>query len=126
MTSKGALPAILAALALAMPVAAQAPGPTAAFDGTYAGMSAHTFKSTAHGRPCPRWHTPEALTISKGAVHSGTRDRWTGHVNSQGHVVLRNKHAMRVDARIDPQGTITGRYHGPACAVDFVWQKQPQ
>jgi hypothetical protein len=114
------------ALALAIPAAAQPPMPTTAFDGTYAGASAHTSKSTAHGRSCPPWHTPDGLTITNGVVHSGTRDKWTGTVNPQGHVVLRNKQAMRVDARIDPQGTITGRYHGPACAVDFVWQKQPQ
>jgi hypothetical protein len=117
---------VVAAIALAMPVVAQGPmPPTTAFDGTYAGMSAHTSKSPAHGRPCPRWHTPDALTITNGVVHSGTRDKWTGTVNPQGHIVLRNKQAMRVDAQIDPQGTVTGRYHGPACAVDFVWQKQP-
>ena len=114
------------ALAIAIPAAAQPPTSTTAFDGTYAGSSAHTFKSTAHGRPCPPWHTPDALTIANGAVHSATRDKWTGTVNPQGHVVLRNKQAMRVDARIDPRGTVTGHYHGPACAVDFVWQKQPQ
>jgi hypothetical protein len=126
MASPKSLLGLAAALTLAMPAAAQAPGHTTAFDGTYAGVSAHTFKSTAHGRPCPPMHTPDALTISHGVVHSGARDRWTGTVGPQGHVVLRNKRAMRVDARIDPQGTITGRYHGPACAVDFVWQKQPQ
>jgi len=124
MSSPAALLALATALALAMPAAAQPP--TTAFDGTYAGMSAHTSKSSGHERQCPRWHTPDALTITNGAVHSGTRDKWTGTVNPQGHVVLRNKQAMRVDARIDPQGTIAGRYHGPACAVDFVWQKQPQ
>lgn len=126
MMSPKALLTLAAALALAMPAAAQASGHTTAFDGTYAGVSAHTFKSTGRGRQCPRWHTPDALTITNGAVHSGTRDKWTGSVSPQGHVVVRNKQAMRVDARIDPQGTITGRYHGPACAVDFVWQKQPQ
>jgi hypothetical protein len=115
-----------AALALAMPAAAQPPMRTTAFDGTYAGMSAHTSKSRGHEGRCPRWHTPDALTITNGAVHSGTRDKWTGTVNPQGHVVLRNKQAMRVDARIDPQGTIAGRYQGPACFVDFVWQRQPQ
>jgi hypothetical protein len=117
---------IVAGIAAAMPAAAQPPAPTAAFDGHYAGVSAHTEKSTAHGRPCPPMHTPDALTITNGAVHSGTRDKWTGTVTQQGHVVLRNKRAMRVDAQIDPQGTIAGRYHGPACFVDFVWQKQPQ
>jgi hypothetical protein len=122
MWSLRAFLAMATALALAVPAVARA---QTAFDGTYAGMSAHTSKSPAHGRPCPRWHTPDALTITNGVVHSGTRDKWTGTVNPQGHVVLRNKQAMRVDAQIDPQGTVTGRYHGPACAVDFVWQKQP-
>ena len=126
MSSPAALLALATALALAIPAAAQPPMPTTAFDGTYAGMSAHTSKSSGHERPCPRWHTPDALTITNGAVHSGMRDKWTGTVSPQGHVVLRNKQAMRVDARIDPQGTIAGRYHGPACAVDFVWQKQPR
>jgi hypothetical protein len=32
---------------------------------------------------------------------------------------------MRVDAQIDPQGTIKGQYQGPACAVAYVWRKQP-
>ncbi len=114
-------------LALAMPAAAQAPGPmTTAFDGKYAGVSAHISKSTAHGRQCPRENTPETLTITHGAVHSSPRDRWTGTVSPHGHVVLRNKRAMRVDARIDPQGTIAGRYQGPACTVAYVWQKQPR
>ena len=126
MSSPAAILAMATALVLAMPAAAQPPMPTTVFDGTYAGSSAHTSKSTAHGRPCPRWHTPDALTITNGAIHSGTRDKWTGTVNPQGHVVLRNKQAMRVDAQIDPQGTITGQYQGPACTVDFVWQKQPQ
>jgi hypothetical protein len=48
---------------------------------------------------------------------------WT--VTPQGSVVLRNKLSMRVDAQIDPQGAITGRYQGPACIVDYVWHKQP-
>jgi hypothetical protein len=122
----GAL-SVVVAIALAMPAVAQGPmPPTTAFDGHYAGASAHTEKHTSHQGPCPPHHTPDALTISNGVVHSGTRDRWTGTVNPQGHVVLRNKRAMRVDAQIDPQGTVSGRYQGPACSVDFVWQKQPQ
>jgi hypothetical protein len=31
---------------------------------------------------------------------------------------------MRVDARIDAQGAIKGRYQGPACFVDYVWHKR--
>jgi len=37
---------------------------------------------------------------------------------------LRNKLSMRVDAQIDPQGAIKGRYQGPECMVDYVWHKQ--
>jgi len=113
-----------AVFALAMPALAQAPA-TTAFDGGYAGVSAHIAKSTAHGRQCPRQHAPEALTITNGVVQSSGKERWTGTVGPQGDVVLRNKLSMRVDARIDPQGTITGRYQGPACMVDYVWRKQP-
>jgi hypothetical protein len=116
----------LAGVALAMPVLAQTAGPpTMAFDGKYAGVSADVSKSLASQRKCPREHIPDTLTITNGAVHS-PKDRWTGAVNSQGSVVLRNKRSMRVDAQIDKQGTISGRYQGPACAVDYVWRKQPR
>jgi hypothetical protein len=116
----------IAGLALATPVAAQAPGPPpTAFDGKYVGVSAHIAKSTAHGRQCPRQHAPDTLTITNGAVQSSAKERWTGIVGPQGDVVLRNKLSMRVDAQIDPQGAIKGRYQGPACMVDYVWHKQP-
>jgi hypothetical protein len=116
----------IAGLALATPVAAQAPGPpSTAFDGRYVGVSAHVAKSTAHGRQCPREHAPDPLTITNGAVHSSAKDRWAGAVTPQGGLVIRNRRSMRVDAQIDPQGTIKGRYNGPACMVDYVWRKQP-
>ena len=113
-----------AVFALAVPALAQAPA-TTAVDGRYAGVSAHIAKSTAHGRQCPRQHAPETLTITNGVVQSSGKERWTGTVGPRGDVVLRNKLSMRVDARIDPQGAITGRYQGPACMVDYVWRKQP-
>jgi hypothetical protein len=117
----------VAVFALAIPAGAQAPSPvTTAFDGKYVGVSAHIAKSTAHGRQCPRQHAPDTLTITNGAVQSSARERWTGTVGPQGDVVLRNKLSMRVDAQIDPQGAIKGRYQGPACMVDYVWHKQPQ
>jgi hypothetical protein len=111
--------------ALATPAAAQAPAPSTAFDGQYVGVSAHIEKSTGHGRQCPRIHTPDALTTTNGVVQSGTRDKWRGTVGPQGDIVLRNKLSMRVNAQIDPQGAIKGRYQGPACFVDYVWHKQP-
>jgi hypothetical protein len=125
MSSRTRVLLTVAALASAIPAAAQPPGPmTTAFDGRYAGISAHVSKSTAHGRQCPREHSPETLTITNGAVRSSARDRWTGTVSAQGGVVLRNKRSMRVDAQIDPQGTINGQYQGPACTVAYVWRKQ--
>ena len=117
----------IAGFALANPAGAQAPSPVmTAFDGKYVGVSAHIAKSTAHGRQCPRQHAPDTLTVTNGAVQSSARERWTGTVGPQGNVVLRNKLSMRVDAQIDPQGAIKGRYQGPACMVDYVWHKQPQ
>jgi hypothetical protein len=118
--------ATILGLGLAAPVAAQAPGPmTTAFDGHYAGLSAHVSKSGSRAGQCPRMHTPDALTITNGAVQSAGRDSWTGTVDPQGGVVLRNKRAMRVNAHIDPQGTIRGEYHGPECIVAYAWRKQP-
>ena len=113
----------IAGLALAMPATAQLPTPTTAFDGNYVGVSAHIEKSTGHGGQCPREHAPDPLTITSGAVHSA-KDRWTGTVGPEGNVTLRNRRGMRVDAQIDGQGAIKGRYHGPACFVDYVWHKR--
>ena len=113
-----------AGLALAMPAIAQVLAPTTAFDGNYVGVSARIEKSTGHGRQCPREHAPDALTITNGAVHSSAKDRWTGTVGPEGNVTLRNRRGMRVDAQIDAQGAITGRYQGPACFVDYVWHKR--
>jgi hypothetical protein len=121
----GRLKALLtiAGLALAMPATAQVPTPTTAFDGNYVGVSAHIEKSTGHGRQCPREHAPDPLTITSGVVHSA-KDRWTGTVGPEGNVTLRNRRGMRVDAQIDAQGAIKGRYQGPACFVDYVWHKR--
>jgi hypothetical protein len=116
----------LAAFALAMPVAAQAPAPApTTFDGKYAGVSADVSKARARGERCSREHIPDTLTIVNGEVHSPARDRWTGTVSPQGSVTLRNRRAMRVEAQIDPDGTIKGQYPGSHCSVAFVWHKQP-
>ena len=120
----GLTKALLTAAILTSAIPAGAQAPTTAFDGKYVGVSAHIAKSTAHGRQCPRQHAPETLTITNGAVQSSAKERWAGTVGPQGDVVLRNKLSMRVDAQIDPQGAIKGRYQGPACMVDYVWRKQ--
>jgi len=120
MSSRPKVILTIAGLALATPVAAQ----TSAFDGKYAGVSADVSKYRSSGERCPREHVPDLLTVMNGAVHSAARDRWTGTVDAQGGLVIRNRRAMRVNGQIDPQGTIKGEYHGPACIVTFVWRKQ--
>jgi hypothetical protein len=124
MSARAKILLALATSALAMPLAAQAPSPTTAFDGKYAGVSADVSKHRTRGERCPREHIPDTLTITNGEVHSPARDRWTGTVSPQGSVTLRNRRAMRVEAQIDPNGTITGQYPGSACIVSFVWHKQ--
>ena len=56
--------------------------------------------------------------------HPSAKDRWTATVGPGGNVTLRNRRGMRVDAQIDAQGAIKGRYQGPACFVDYLWHKQ--
>jgi hypothetical protein len=112
--------------ALAIPVAAaQAPRQMTAFDGHYVGVSAHSSKiSSSHDVRCPHQTAPEPLSITNGVVHSAGHYRWTGRVDPQGSVVLRNRHSMRVNGHIDPQGTLSGEYHGPVCIITYVWRKQ--
>jgi hypothetical protein len=114
----------IAAFALATPVDAQAPGPTTAFDGTYAGVSMDVSKAVSHQRQCPRGGVPSPLTIRNGVVKPPTGKGWTGTVSPEGALVIRNQYSMRVNAQIDPQGTVMGEYHGPACIVKYVWRKQ--
>ena len=72
----------------------------------------------------PQGGAPWPLTIKDGVVKPPKGKGWTGTVNPQGAVEIRNRYSMRVDAQIDPQGTARGQYSGPACIVTFVWQKQ--
>jgi hypothetical protein len=125
MSGRAKLLLTIAAVALAMPGAAQTPSqPTTSFDGRYAGVSADVSKSTAHDRRCPRESAPEPLTIKNGAVRSKGRDKWNGTVNQQGGLVIRNKRSMLVNAQIDSQGNISGQYNGPACMVVYAWRRQ--
>jgi hypothetical protein len=92
----------IAALALAMPVAAQAAEPTTtAFDGHYAGVSPHISKCLGHGPRCPREQVRDPLTITNGC-----------------HPLF------ECGSMPSPRGTISGRHNGAACTVDYVWHKQ--
>jgi hypothetical protein len=122
----------IAASAVAMPVAAQAPGPTTtAFDGTYLAVSADAGipASDIDARVChPRpYRLPPPLTITNGVVRTVDEPAWVGTVSPQGAAVIRCPDSARVDAQIEPQGTIRGQFSGVGgsytCLTRFVWQK---
>ena len=119
--------AITASVA-AIPVLAQAPVPTtAAFDGTYAGVSFET-SSFMQGVSAARWCGPTSgvpgpLTITNGVVRAQMGGRWEGSVNPQGVLVMRSPSSSRLDGQIDSQGTIRGQLSGWGCVVTFVWRK---
>ena len=119
---------MIAVCVTALPAAAQAPPPpTAAFDGTYTGVSGVSTRSEpgSENRYCREPGIPSPLMIRNGVIQStGGDDRWQGTVDSQGGVVLRDSEGQRVDAQIDPSGTITGFYPGPTCKTTFVWRRQ--
>jgi hypothetical protein len=128
---------IIASLALATPVAAQAPGSTTTvFDGLYAGVSRENTWITRSGTmpmlASPAMPSNDArcgqngvlfpLTITNGIVRS-TPDYWEGTVSPQGIVVMRNGTRM-LTAQIDNQGIIRGQRSGIDCATTWVWRKQ--
>jgi len=115
----------IAASALAMPVFAQTPAPTTAFDGTYAGISREVSKSPSAPRAkCPPSGAPAPLTIKNGVVVPSGPAGWEGTVSPQGVLIMRNERSVRVDGQIDPQGTIRAQYAGTGCITNFAWQKQ--
>jgi hypothetical protein len=118
---------MIAACVTVSPAAAQAPLSTTAFDGTYAGVSGVSTRSEpgSRNRYCRQPGVPSPLTIRGGVIQSTGRDGWHGTVTPQGGLVVRDLRGYRVNAQIDPSGTITGYYPGPTCKTTFVWRKQP-
>jgi hypothetical protein len=95
-----------------------APPPTMPFDGDYIGVSREV---AGEGAEC-RGNSVPATLIVRNSVILGL---WQGTVSSQGAIVMRNPYFSRVDAQVNPQGTITGQYKGSACTDTFIWRKQP-
>jgi hypothetical protein len=109
----------------AVPVAAQAPAPTTAFDGRYLGVSIEVSKSGSHPGRCPAVNgKPPPLVIKSRDVRTPGKGWWEGTVSPEGAVVMHNPNSLRVDAQIDAQGTIRGKYSGPSCILTYVWRKQ--
>ena len=124
MSARGMAFLAFAALALATPAGAQAPGATTTFDGTYAGVSMHVTKATRESAKCPYGGVSASLTIKNGLIGPPSGKGWRGTINSQGAVVMQNQYAMHVHAQIDAQGNVTGQYIGPQCNVTYLWRKQ--
>jgi hypothetical protein len=120
---------MILASAFAMPVAAQAPVPTTAFDGKYVGVSRESSKNPSAPRAkcnTGRAIVPAPLTIKNGVVGTPGGQGWEGTVSSQGTVTMRNSSAMRLEGQIDGQGTIRAQYGGTGCMITFIWRKQSQ
>ena len=115
----------IAAWLTSLPLAAQAPAPTTtAFDGKYVGVSRESAKAGSNpGAKCPPSGIPAPLTIKNGVIGTGGQS-WEGTVGPRGALVMHNGGSMRVDGQIDPQGTITAKYSGPACIITYVWRKR--
>jgi hypothetical protein len=134
----------IAACMSGIPAAAQAPAPTtAAFDGTYVGVSrtlegyqpdpagyhggAAGGQAGVAARNCTPNGQPGLLTIAGGVPqYNGStlyQTTWEGSVNAQGVLVM---HAPggRLEAQIDGRGTVTGRLTGGPCSYHMVWQKE--
>jgi len=102
---------------MASVAAAQAPGPTTVFDGTYAGVSrAAAPYGSGQSRGCVASGVPGALTITNGVVQQ-VGGGWEGSVSPQGGVVMRKSDASRFDGQIDSQGTIRGQLSSPGNCV---------
>ena len=130
MFCRARMPLTIAACAVAMPVAAQAPAPTTpAFDGTYIGVSRTLedffYRNVVGGyaRHCSTSSRPGALTIVGGVARTRYAGDAEGYVTPQGIVVIHARNGMRIDAQIDSQGTVTGRVTG-GCSYQMVWQKE--
>jgi len=125
MLGGAALILTIAASGLAIPAAAQAPAPTTAFDGKYVGVSRESSKAgSSPGTKCQPNGVPAPLTIRNGLIGSPGSKGWEGTVNSQGGLTMRSASTPRVDGKIEPGGTFTAQYSGPACITTFVWRKQ--
>jgi hypothetical protein len=93
------------------------PPPTLPFDGDYIGVSR---ESSGWGPECPANGVPGMVWIRNSVVLG----RWQGTIGPQGAVVMQSPGFSRVDAQIDPQGFLKGKYSGRACTTAFVWRKQ--
>ena len=118
----------IASSALAMPVVAQTPTPTTAFDGKYVGVSTEPLRpggSTVGAYPGAKCYPPglpAPLTVKEGVI-SGS---WEGTVSPQGGVVARAGTGRQINGQMRNDGTMRALYRGAVCSYNFIWRKQSQ
>ena len=103
----------IAACAVAMPAAAQAPAPTTAFDGTYAGVS-RTLEGSmgfATGKCSSQGGAgAPSLAIVNGIARSAWGTPAEGSVSPQGVLVMRTTAGIRFDGQIEIEGAGEGAF----------------
>jgi hypothetical protein len=67
---------------------------------------------------------PAPLAIINGLIGRPGSAGWQGMVDAQDNVTMHNANSLRIGGQIDPQGTLTAKYNGPACIMTFVWRRQ--
>jgi hypothetical protein len=115
-------------------VQAQQAQTTAAFDGTYQGVSMKLLELTTQSSPngnlaaryCPQYPFPGKLFITQGQAHTNwDHDPYgmKGDVAANGILVMRTGGGARLDGKIDASGKLVAR-GGATCQYDFVWQRR--
>ncbi len=108
----------IAACAVAMPAAAQAPayaGVSRTLEGTMGFPTGKCSSQGGAGAP--------SLAIVNGIARSAWGTPAEGSVSPQGVLVMRTTAGIRFDGQIDGKGTVTGRWAG-SCSYQVVWQKK--
>jgi hypothetical protein len=113
---------------MALPATVAAQEATAAFDGTYTGVSRVLEEggmATRRTRGCTPSGAAAPLTIANGVARTPwmSGDPLLGSVGAQGTLVMRTQFGQRFDGQIDGEGRVTGRLTG-ACAYQMTWQKR--
>jgi hypothetical protein len=108
----------IAAMASAIPAAAQAPA-AATFNGIYVGVST----TASPERVCtPAQPVPSTLTIENGVAR--TAAGFEGTVTAGGDLELKNSAEIHTNGHVDNQGNVTATTKIENCTFETLWRKQ--
>jgi hypothetical protein len=108
----------IAAMASAIPAAAQAPA-AATFNGVYVGVST---TASPEGSCTPAQPVPSNLTIENGVARTATG--FEGTVTAGGDLELKNSAGIRTNGHVDNQGNIKVTTEIEKCTFETRWRKQ--